>query len=346
MKKSKFVVTACALGLMAILFLSGELFVLGVRRGLSYCSGIIIPSLFPFMVASSLASCGSLPAFLKKLTEKPVIKLFSLPVESLTVIFLGAVGGYPVGAKTANSMVASGKITQSQAKRLLLFCVNSGTGFAINAVGNGMLNSREFGRIIFLSGCIASLTLGFISVFIPDEKEPVLTLTQTDISFSKAIVESVASSSSGMLTVCGFVCFFSGISEIILSFNMNENLKTFIICLLEVTSGCSFAVNRISLPLMCAVISFGGLCIHMQIFSLCSEFKPDIKLFYVFRILHSFLSAIICKIILYFFPVTEEVFLSFSENAAPWSFSAPSAISLLFLSALLILDLDTEKKIC
>lgn len=298
------------------------------------------------MVVSSLAAFGDIPAFLKKLIEKPMKRLFSLPSEAITVIFLGAIGGYPVGAKTAGSMLTSGKITPVQAKKLLLFCVNSGIGFAVNAVGNAMLSSRETGRIIFISGCIASLLLGLISAFLPYDNEPVLTLTHSDISFPKAMVNSVASSSTGMLTVCGFVCVFSGLSEIIFSLNINEAVKTALICILEVTNGCSYTAGRIPIPLLCAIISFGGLCIHMQVFSLCTDFRHDLKQFYIFRLLHSLISGILCGIILHFFPVTSEVFLSFSENAAPWSFSAPSAISLLFLSALLILDLDTEKKIC
>ena len=346
MKKQKLIISAAALGLLAALFLFGESFLSGVRRGLSYCSNIIIPSLFPFMVASSLAAFGDLPDFLKKLLRKPMKKLFSLPPEAVTVIFLGMVGGYPVGAKTANAMLSSGRLSPSQADRLLLFCINSGAGFAINALGSAMLGSREAGKIIFFSGCIASMILGFICSFLPDKDEPFMTLTTPSLSFSKAVVDSVASSSSGMLTVCGFVCVFSGISEIILSFPLSENFRTAAVCILEVTSGCTIAVNRFSLPVISAVTGFGGLCIHMQIFALCGNLRLDFKNFYLFRILHALLSALICRILLYFFPITSEVFLSFTENAAPWSFSAPSAVSLLFLSALLILDLDTEKKIC
>lgn len=298
------------------------------------------------MVASSLAAFGDMPEFFKRILKKPMNKLFSLPPEAITVIFLGMVGGYPVGAKTANSMLASGKLTPAQTKKLLFFCVNPGAGFAINALGSAMLGSREAGRVIFISSCIASLILGFVCSFLTDKAEPVLTLTNPSISFSKAVVESVASSSAGMLTICGFVCIFSGIAEIILSFPFSEVLRTAAVCILEVTSGCSIAVKRFSLPAISAAAGFGGLCIHMQIFALCGNFKPDFKKFYLFRILHALLSALICKTVLHFFPITAEVFLTFSENAAPWSFSAPSAISLLFLSALLILDLDTEKKIC
>lgn len=346
LKKQKIFITVTAILLLAVIFLKPAFFADGIKRGLSYCSQIIIPSLFPFMVASSLAAYGDVPHFAKKLCKKVSHILFRLPSEAITAVFLGIIGGYPSGAKAVNSLLSSGKISESQAKKLVLFCINSGAGFAVNAVGSAMLNSRECGKIIFFSGCAASIILGIAASLLPEKASPVLTLTHTDTPFSKAVVDSVTSSACNMLSICGFVCIFSAISEIVISFNINETLKTVIVCLLEVTSGCSFAVTRVSLPVLCAVISFGGICVHLQIFSLCKDFRPDIGLFYLFRILHAVLSALICGTILHFHPVPSEVFLSFSKNAAPFSFSAPSAISLLFLSALLILDLDTEKKIC
>ncbi len=346
MKKTKILIALISFFLLFALFLFGEGFSSGIRKGLYSCSNIIIPSLFPFMVASSLAACGDLPKYAKKLISFPVKKLFNLPPECFTAIFLGLIGGYPVGAKTASALYSSGKISSSEAEKLILFCVNSGAGFAINALGSGILYSRQSGKLIFISGCIASLITGVIASSLRSKEAFILPRHEESLSFSVSIVDSVVSGATSILYVCGFVCVFSGISEIILSLNINENIKSAIICLTEVTCGCSLYAKSISLPAVSAITSFGGLCVHLQVFAVCKDFQPSASKFYLFRLMHSVFSALICKILLFFFPVANEVFLSFSQNAAPWSFSAPSAISLLFLSALLILDLDTNKKIC
>ena len=346
MKKNKAAAALISFFLICVLFAFGESFSSGVRKGLYACSNIIIPSLFPFMVASSLAAYGDLPESVKKLISFPMKKLFKLPEECFTAVILGLIGGYPVGAKTAGALYSSGKISSSQAKRLILFCVNSGAGFAINAIGSGILSSRQSGKLIFISGCIASVITGVIASCVHSKEALTLPIHEKETSFSASVVDSVVSGATGILYVCGFVCIFSGISEIILSLNINENIKSAIICLIEVTCGCSVYAKKLSLPAISAITSFGGLCVHLQIFALSDSFQPSISLFYLFRIIHAVFSALICRILLYFFPIANEVFLTFSENAAPWSFSAPSAISLLFLSALLILDLDTEKKIC
>lgn len=346
MKKTKAAAALISFFLICVLFAFGESFSSGIRKGLYACSNIIIPSLFPFMVASSLAAYGDLPESVKKLISFPMKKLLRLPEECFTAVILGLIGGYPVGAKTAGALYSSGKISSSQAKRLILFCVNSGAGFAINALGSGILSSRQSGKLIFISGCIASVITGIIASCVHSKEALTLPIHEKETSFSASVVDSVVSGATGILYVCGFVCIFSGISEIILSLNINENIKSAIICLTEVTCGCSVYAKKLSLPAISAITSFGGLCVHLQIFALSDSFQPGIPSFYLFRIIHAVFSALICRILLYFFPIANEVFLTFSENAAPWSFSAPSAISLLFLSALLILDLDTEKKIC
>lgn len=346
MKKHKTLIALISFSLIFALFLFGESFSSGIRKGLYACSNIIIPSLFPFMVASSLAACGELPKPVKKIISFPMKKLFKLPEECFTAVILGLIGGYPVGAKTAGALYSCGKISYSQAKKLILFCVNSGAGFAINAIGSGILSSRQSGKLIFISGCIASLITGIIASSIHSEGTLTLPIHENEASFSVSVVDSVVSGATGILYVCGFVCIFSGISEIILSLNINENIKSAIICLIEVTCGCSLYAKNLSLPAVSAITSFGGLCVHLQVFALSDNFQPSVPLFYLFRIIHAVFAAIICKTLLYFFPIANEVFLTFSENAAPWSFSAPSAISLLFLSALLILDLDTNKKMC
>ena len=104
--------------------------------------------------------------------------------------------------------------------------------------------------------------------------------------------------------------------------------------------------GRASLPLICAACAFGGVCVHLQIFAVAEKVGIKILPFYICRILHALLSFAICAFIIKLFPMSESVFLPISKNAALWSFSAPASVSLLLLSALLILDLDNGKKIC
>lgn len=334
------------IAIFAFIFLFSEEFFTGFSAGLSNCANIVIPSLFPFIAASSLIGYGKPPTILSRIVGPLTKHIFRLPPDSFPAIILGQLGGYLVGASSAASLCSSGSISRNQAQRLVLFCVNSGIGFSVNAVGNSLLGSREAGKILLLSLCISSVAVGICTRFIPEKKETTHKAIVNNIGFSSAAVMSVYNASSAMLKCCGFVCLFSGLSSTLSSIIRNPAISIASACILEVTSGCAAAVGKVSLPVIAAICAFGGLCVHMQIFSLTECIGINIPTFYFFRLLHAVLACVFCKIILYLHPIREEVFISVSNNVRLWSFSAPSAISLLLMCALLILDLDNERKIC
>ncbi len=334
------------LALFIALFVFPEEFIRGINSGLMNSIEIIIPSVFPFLIASSLAGSGNLSTGIKKFFDPITRFLFRLPAECLPALVLGQLGGYLSGAKTVQSLYSNGNLTKSQSTRLINFCINAGIGFSVNAIGNAMLCSREAGKVVFVSLCISSLITGVFGRFIPDEGTTACAKNKNIPDFSAAVVSGVSSSAQAMLVVCSFTALFSGICAASAELIKSENLRLVISCLLEVTTGCAGISGKVSLPTITAVCAFGGICVHLQIFSLTGELGLKKLPFYAFRFFHAAASYAVCRIILYFHPADIPVFLSFSENAAVFSFSAPAAISLLFLCFLLILDLDNETKIC
>lgn len=337
--------SAFGIGFFIFLFIFSDEFASGMKTGLSNCARAVIPSLFPFMIAATLTGYGELPEKIKRILTPLTKFFFGLPADCFFAVITGQLGGYLAGAKAAETLFSSGRLTQSQAGRLIMFSVNAGMGFSVNAVGSVMLRSRESGRILLASLVISSLILGFISKHSGCNEYETKRLAPKELSFSQAIVSSVSSAAISTLFACAFVTVFSGVSEVMQSLIKNETLRLAVSCILEVTNGCFDASGKISLPLIAAVCAFGGICVHLQVFSVAKEIKIDVARFYLFRIIHSALAYLICRIILYFFPIEQSVFLSFSGSAALWSFSAPASVSLLFLSALLILDLDNKEKI-
>ncbi len=333
--------------LFAALFVFPDTFSQGIASGLSVCGKILIPSLFPFLIAASLTGSGTLPPAAKKFFDPISRFLFGLPADCLPAIILGQLGGYLTGAKSVQTLCRNGIITQKQAEYLLFFCINAGMGFSVNAVGSGMLNSREAGRVLLFSLCVSSLMLGIAGrFFVKDnsdfsEKQKIVSLP-----FSAAVVNSVSSGAQSMLTACGFVVAFSGIGAVAEKLIRNQTAFLALNSLLEVTKGCVGLSGNTSLPVIAAVCAFGGLCVHMQVFAVASEIRINLPGFYLFRLLHSALAYAVCKATLHFHPVTLPAAVTFYSDVRIFSFSAPAAISLLFLCALLILDLDNSRKIC
>lgn len=341
MKKNAATVTG--LLMFFALFIFSKEFSQGAATGLKNSAEIIVPSLFPFMVAASLLGDGELPLFIKKKLEPITLRLFGQPAESIFVILIGLLGGYPSGTRAAAALCGSGRINECQAKALMLFCVNAGTGFCVNAVGQSLLGSKRAGVIIFASMCLSALILGFFSK--PKDVTASENNSPKSKPFSQIFVDSVASGASGILSVCAFATLFSGLIAVITKFINNRNAVIALACLLEITSGCASAAGKIPIPLIAGACAFGGLCVHMQVFSAADGIKPDILRFYIFRLVHAALASVICKVLVHFFPVAVTTSLQLSQNAQVYSFSLPAALSLLFFSSLLVLELDKQRKI-
>ena len=345
MKKERFFALVAGLVLFAAVFILPEEFARGAATGLKNSASIILPSLFPFMVAASLLGEGEMPPVIKRFLNPIMLRFFGQPAESVSVIFIGLFGGYPSGARAASALYESGKIGRNQAESLMLFCVNAGAGFCINAVGRSLLQSERAGRIIFTSLCVSALLTGFLTK--PKTDFAVCeTVSRERKPFDKIFVESVASGASGIISVSAFATLFSGLISVVSVFVSNKNAAIAVSCLLEITSGCAMAAGEIPLPLIAGACAFGGLCVHMQIFASAGNIKPEIKKFFLFRILHAVFSGIICAVLLKVFPVTVQTAVTLSDSMELFSFSMPAAFSLLFFSSLLIFDLDKQRKIC
>lgn len=343
MVNRKIIIPCAGVGLFLILFFCPAEFLQGAATGLKNSATIIIPSLFPSMVASSLLAEGELPSFLKKLISPFTQNFFGQPAECVTAVFAGLLGGYPSGARVASALCENGKISKNQAKRLMLFCINAGPGFCINALGVSLLGSQRAGVIVFVSLVISVLVIG---LFTKTEDEYVPTVYVAEKSASEAFVKSVASGASGIITVCAFSVLFSGLLAVISKIKMSRYLLITAACLLEITSGCASAAGRIPLPLICAACAFGGICVHLQIFASAGKNKPDLFKFYLLRLGHAVLSGTVCRLLLFAFPVAVQSGLQLSQNVQAYSFSLPAALSLLFFSSLLIFELDKQRKVC
>ena len=123
MKKTKLQLLAAGLllgGILLIVF--SERAGTYTLDGLLLCATKIIPSLFPYMVISSLLVYSGLAERLGRII--PVASAFNLPREAGAPLILGAVCGFPVGAKTAVDLFKNGCISKTQSEVLILSLIH------------------------------------------------------------------------------------------------------------------------------------------------------------------------------------------------------------------------------
>ena len=201
----------CLCGLL-VWFLAGSDQVRAVmQEGLALCARSVIPSLFPFMVVTSLLlslGLGELAApWLAGLMEP----LFRVPGAGSAALLLGLVGGYPIGAQTAAELYRDGLVSREEAERILAFCNNSNPVFLISVLGAGVFGSVRAGVWIWLIHVFSALLTGLAFRGTGAGARPSRTADRPvfrAMGLIPAFVGAVRSSVSGMLSVCGFVAFF------------------------------------------------------------------------------------------------------------------------------------------
>ena len=320
----------------------------GVRSGIELCLGVVVPSLFPFLAVSIFVSGFALPKKVLVVVSAVMRVLFRLPGEAVYAVVTGLAGGYPVGCAVTSRLYEQGKITREQARRLTLFCVNSGPAFAVTAVGSVMLGSSRLGVIIYASLCISSLIIGFALRFTAPFSQKYESGDVSDVPLSCRFVEATEKASALMLKICAWVTLFSCLFSLVNELGLSQNAVTVIRCLFEVTGGCRAASEYGNICFVAATLGWSGLCVVCQVLGDVRKVGTPLPLLLLFRAVHAVLAAVVCRLLLCVFPVEASVFAPLVTNTAVgvFSVSTPAVLALLGLCTVFIIDLDKNKKTC
>ena len=196
----------------------------GARDGLTLCFNVIVPSMFPFFVLSSLVVDLGLAAYLGRAMEGLMRPLFRVSGSCAAAVALGFIGGYPVGARTALQLYDQGLCSKPEAERLLAFCNNSGPAFILGVVGAGIFGDSRVGLLLYLTHALASLMVGLLFRFYggrgetrasPSRPKPIRTVT-LPAAFTGAVSRSLQST----LNICAFVVFFAVVLRLLSAFGV------------------------------------------------------------------------------------------------------------------------------
>lgn len=336
------------------LVLSSEHSMSEVRSSIKICCNVLIPSLFPFMFFSSLMINSGTSNKIGKILY-PVSKyLFRLPSSSVSVIFLSMVGGFPVGAKGISDLFEKKMISENQANRMLSFCVNAGPAFILGVLGNSFIKNMEIAKIILLSQIISSLIVGVLTSFFSKEKTQKYDKETEKIHFSECLIKSCESSSIAMMNMCmliiifnvfsvflGDLHFFYVCSKIFSSFRISQEISDcFPQIIMEVTKACEFISSKGVNPcLISFATSWGGLCVHFQIFSIVKKIKINYLNFFVFRLLNAILSSIIALAMFEFKNSIFDIKMEIPQSSTHFL----GSLALIFCCLIFLIDLNFKK---
>ncbi|MCI8594770.1 MAG: sporulation protein [Oscillospiraceae bacterium] len=310
------------------------------RQGLALCGQVIIPSLFPFFVLSSLVVSLGFTKTLGKALEGLMRPLFRLSGPCASALVLGLVGGYPVGARTAAELYQSGQCSKEETERLLAFCNNCGPAFIFGMVGAGLFGNPLTGVLLWVVHAASALCVGLLFRFrgAPDEAARSHPASgAAPARFSAAFPEAVKSALTSTLNICAFVVFFTVILRLLAASGIVPLLSKLLAALfaplgateawaqgvlggiLEVSTGVtSLTDGPLALRLMTAafLLGWGGLSVHCQALSFTGPCGLSSRTYFTGKLLQGLLSAGGVLLLFRFLPQTAASVFAPAASAA------------------------------
>lgn len=319
-----------------LIFRNPDLSMAYMGRGLTLCVTTVIPSLYPFMVISEMMVGSGAGEALGRILSRPMRWIFGLSGAGASAVVLGSLCGFPVGASTAFSLYDHNLISKEECQHLLTFVNQPSSAFLTLAVGVSMYGSRRLGVILYglVVGC--GLLVGFVARFwlggVPRHNHPHYPMGfHPDGSVGRGksvggrgmvevVTRAVSSSAMNLLTVCGYVVFFSGLTGVFTSGVLAKlsplwgefgTLVGVVLCgVLELSSGMSQVATlgelgylgemacKVSLVLAAMVGGWSGLSVHCQVMTLGGGRGISFKPYFVAKGVQSLLCGVGMGVIL------------------------------------------------
>ena len=308
----------------------------GAYEGLRLACDTVVPSLLPMLILFLILMKSEALTFITRLFGWIAVRLFNLPAVCTPAIITGLAGGYPTGALMTLELYSSDEIDGAQAERLMCFNFCGGVGFIVTALGSARLGSTRLGAVLYLSNLTASLVIGFLLSFTEKRGNMPVCALRASMPIPDALVSSVNSAVKSVISLTAYIMLFSGFLCLLPSVK-------YLVPIFEITSGVC-GKESFSAELLSAYLAFGGLCVHLQLLPVIRKFHMSYLKFLFFRLLCSALSALACRALLLFIPVTQSVFSNESIKAAKLTGVSPAMSFLLVLGgALFFSDLASRR---
>lgn len=215
-------------------------------RGIQLWLYVVFPSLFPFFVASEILGKTGFVRVIGIMLEPVMRPLFNVPGCASFTFLMGAISGYPVGAKITAEMRKQNMLSRIEAERLLTFSNNSGPLFIIGSVSVGILKMPQLGLFLLLCHIASSITVGLVFRFYKTKNIPtcsttikkrsntfkklkneiIQSISKSALSSGEILKNAIKNSITSILIIGGFIILFSVIIDLLLKIGIIDFISS------------------------------------------------------------------------------------------------------------------------
>lgn len=321
----------CICAFLALMLLFPTPSLNGAKRGVLLWFNIVLPTLLPFIIISSLIVKLNIAFSLCNLLHPLIGRLFSVSKNACYPIVMGFLSGIPMGAKTSADLVNERKITREEGLFLSILCNNASPMFVLGYIALTELNlpGLKLPIILILYGSSivsACLFRRFYTFFTHETYQTVIPkqsvvartagkvyMQSTEVAPTKrhrtfkidiSMVDSVIMNSFEVITrIGGYIILFSILAQILLSIEpIHETIRMITVGIFEITLGIdTIASSSLShatkIVLILTITSFGGFSGIAQTKSVFADSGLSIRFYIKAKIVNSLIT--LCFALLY-----------------------------------------------
>ena len=247
----------------------------GAEEGLLLWFQIIFPTLFPFLVVTSLLlSYGGLN-LITRLFGGLFRRIFRVTQNGAFAVLAGFLCGYPMGAKVTADLLRAEKISDREARYLLSFCNNTSPVFIINFIVWKTFGDERLmlPALLILIGSPVLMSFIFRRIYLKGRHpfpEPSAALKEKKTRFDFSVLDScMMNSFEAIVKVGGYIILFSVLLSLLEELSGQKSILMAAAPALEVTNGILLLSSSVSDPglryaAVLGLTSFGGLCSAAQ----------------------------------------------------------------------------------
>ena len=275
-----------------------------IRFSFSLCINNLFPSLIPFMLLSNILINYDFINDLSDMLKTITTKFFKVNKKCSFAFVMSMISGAPSNAKYLKDLKDNNLIDDIDIGKCLNFCHFTNPIFIIGTIGYTFLNNKKLGLIILISHFTSSFIIGVLNKKRKDIKKTNINVTNNKNNFITILKNSINSTIDTLFLILGIITTCIIITTIINNIlNINDNYK-FLFGLLEITQGLKYlSLSNLDINIITIIssffISFGGFCIHAQVFSILNNKKIRYIPYLMSRLIHGILSSIITYFLIY-----------------------------------------------
>jgi len=263
----------------------------------------VLPSLLPFFMAASLLRTSGAAAKLARIMS-PLTRRLGYPPAFAYAFTVSLLTGSPSGAAAVCASYREEGFSESHARRMLNAAFNASPLFMTGFVSVSILENPALAHYILIPHYTAAFFILIINARF-GKKNAADTYAPAAPPLPHTVGEqlntAVSYSIENILTILGFMMLYSVLISVLRSIGLPEKISMCVSGILEMTTGIS---DSTALPLKLriifinAVLGFGGLSVHSQVYAIASRNGIRPRGFALSRILHGAAAAAISALML------------------------------------------------